>query len=32
MVGDFSAIIDPHLWKRLKNDDVEKDLPVQTLI
>ena len=21
MAGDFSVIVDPYLWKRLKNDD-----------
>ena len=23
MTGDFSVIVDPYLWKRLKNDDDE---------
>ena len=25
MAGDFSVIVDPYLWKRLKNDDCGDD-------
>jgi hypothetical protein len=29
MAGDFSVTVDPYLWKRLKNDDNEKDFKLR---